>query len=131
MYNHNPMPSHDACQPFSPPRSKPLLHSCQRESFVALTFIFSYFIIIIDHRLSSLLTEIHFPFLSLSSPPSISYHNGIGRYSHLSGFGSGGVLLGPAPYSLPDGVDTLPKELKKRGYATHAGRYIHNRTCKD
>lgn len=43
-----------------------------------------------------------------------------GKYSHLSGFGSGGVLLGPAPYSLPDGTDTLALALKRRNYSAHA-----------
>lgn len=43
-----------------------------------------------------------------------------GKYSHLSGFGSGGILLGPAPYSLPENTTTLPKELRARGYAAHA-----------
>lgn len=43
-----------------------------------------------------------------------------GKYSHLSGFGSGGVILGPGPYSLPANTETMPKALKQRGYTTHA-----------
>lgn len=42
-----------------------------------------------------------------------------GRYSHLSGFGSAGVTLGPAPFHLPEGTRTLPMALKAMGYSPH------------
>ena len=48
-----------------------------------------------------------------------------GKYSHLSGFGSGSVLLYSAPYSLPPDTKTLPKELRSRGYRAHAAGKWH------
>ena len=34
-----------------------------------------------------------------------------GRYSHMLGFGSGGVIIGPGPYSIPRDTPTPPRKL--------------------
>ena len=46
----------------------------------------------------------------------------------VSGWPSASIIIGPAPFSLPAGTRTLPKELRARGYAVghwhwHRGRH--------
>ena len=43
-----------------------------------------------------------------------------GKYSHLSGWPSASIIIGPAPFTLPAGTRTLPKELRARGYAVRS-----------